>query len=41
MKSNLKNEVKAIVAKWKGLIDYLKEEDRKRPLRVSRIQAKA
>ncbi len=36
MKMTLENEVKAVIVKWKKLIDYLKEEDDNR---VSRIKS--
>ncbi len=36
--SKLKAEVKAVVDKWKGLIDYLKE-DRMAHIRTSRVRA--
>ncbi len=41
MKSKLSAEVKAVVAKWKSLIDYLKEEDKSRPTRVARMRQRA
>lgn len=41
MTSKLKSEVKAVVDKWKKLIDYLKEEDKQRPHRASKIKQTA